>query len=410
MPKKKVVAKRATAKKAKSKTQIKKNTKAAVKKPVKKTKKNTAKKVVKAATVKKAVSNNSDVLPPLDLSSFNAKEFIKKMESAYKVKLPSVYTAFLSGKKFADYRMMEMKGFINGPYFLDFIDENLSNSTELGMNAGIFDMDDCNWSEEYGDFVPLASMWHPDLKDGSKGFLVTNVKKAGTPVLLFDYEGWTLYPVANSFNEFLDNLPSATNDIKKSFRPWEEKEEEDEAIEEKEFKTYWTIQREELDEGAHKDIWENSFDKMKTDLPSAIQDLINLIPEYPNNTFLLRSIVTLNLKSNNKKAAMEYIEKGLKIKPNCLFLLKDLANQKIVAGDLESALKIADQIETDLPTTDDDKDSCESGINAIRGMVYYKQGKNKEAFRLLSEAKSKSFLVSITFDGFKEALGILREE
>jgi hypothetical protein len=103
---------------------------------------------------------------------------------------------------------------------MDFVDELLADVAELGQSAGIYDMDDVPWNDDYQGFVPLASLSHPEV-DEPKVFLVQQVGGDSHRVLLFDYEGWKLYPLADSFDGFLANLPRATNDISTSFRPGE---------------------------------------------------------------------------------------------------------------------------------------------------------------------------------------------
>jgi hypothetical protein len=148
------------------------------------------------------------------------QEFIAIMESAYGIKLPAMYNDFLLNEKFEDYPKIEFKGHISGEYLLDFTDELLNDAVELGENAGIYDMPDVDWEARYSNYIPLASISHPEI-DEPKGFLVMDIKSKDNPVLLFDEEGWRLYPLADSFEAFLKNLPVAKTDIKKAFVPRE---------------------------------------------------------------------------------------------------------------------------------------------------------------------------------------------
>ncbi|MDZ4084199.1 MAG: hypothetical protein U1E10_14745, partial [Bdellovibrionales bacterium] len=148
---------------------------------------------------------------------------------------------------------------------------------------------------------------------------------------------------------------------------------------------------------------------MKTDLPGTIKSLVQLLESYPQNVVLVRSIVTLSRKNGDEKMALEYIERGLRLKPNCIFLLMDLANQKIKSGDLAGALNIAEQIEMGLSTSEDEERYNKSTIAAIRGLVCFHQGKKAEALKLLVEADDLSFLVSLSFEDFKKTLNSLRE-
>ena len=134
---------------------MKKRSKPKVAKPKKTaTKKKIAKKIAKKSATKKSPAKKVTRRKP----SFSAEEFIKKMERTYSAKLPAVYKKFLTDRLYVKYPKVEMTGFIRGPYFLDFTDSDLSNTKELGWNSGIHDMDDCNWSEDYVGYAPLASM------------------------------------------------------------------------------------------------------------------------------------------------------------------------------------------------------------------------------------------------------------
>jgi len=141
-----------------------------------------------------------------------------QIESAYGVSLPERYRRFLREGEYQRYPRIELAGYIRGPYDLDFVDELLADVSELGQNAGIYDMDDVPWSDDYAGYVPLASLSHPEV-DEPKVFLVHQVAGDQHRVLLFDYEGWRLYPLADSFESFLAGLPRATNDIATAFRP-----------------------------------------------------------------------------------------------------------------------------------------------------------------------------------------------
>jgi hypothetical protein len=155
----------------------------------------------------------------------NAKELVKALESTYGVKLPPRYEKFLLTKEYEKYSKVEFSGYFTGPYTLDFLDENLTDVVELGMAHGIDDIDDTPWSDDYASFVPLAALSHPDV-DEPKMFLVIDVDKEANPVLVFAQEGWKLFPVSKSFEDFLKHLPKIKTDIKKSFTPGGDSEDE----------------------------------------------------------------------------------------------------------------------------------------------------------------------------------------
>lgn len=153
----------------------------------------------------------------------SVQELLASVESAYGVKLPKRYRSFLESGENEKHPRITLSGYFTGPYDLDFTDDLLADVAELGMNAGIDDMDDVPWSDDYSAYVPLASLSHPEV-DEPKMFLVLDAETEGNPVLLFHQEGWKLYPIAKSFGAFLKDLPNAKTDITKSFRGGEEDE------------------------------------------------------------------------------------------------------------------------------------------------------------------------------------------
>jgi hypothetical protein len=165
-----------------------------------------------------ASSDGEEEAESHDEAAGDPASLLDRIESAYGVTLPERYRRFLESGEYRRYPRIELAGYIRGPYDMDFVDDLLADVAELGQNAGIYDMDDVPWSEDYAGYVPLASLSHPEV-DEPKVFLVHQVKGDQHRVLLFDYEGWRLYPLADSFESFLANLPRATNDIATAFRP-----------------------------------------------------------------------------------------------------------------------------------------------------------------------------------------------
>jgi hypothetical protein len=154
------------------------------------------------------------------------QKLFDSLESSYSVELPERYKKFLLDEEYKKYSNVKLTGYVQGPYELDFVNSSLLSLEEIGEYAGIYDIDDIPWDEDYADYVPLALLSHPDV-DESKCFFVIDVVKKDSPVLLFDYEGWTLYPVSDSFDGFLEKLPEAHNDISRSFTPGDGDEEDD---------------------------------------------------------------------------------------------------------------------------------------------------------------------------------------
>lgn len=131
---------------------------------------------------------------------------VKDLEKAYDVELPERYKKFLENKEFEKHKRVQFSGYISGPYDLDFTDELLTDVKELGMNAGIDDMDDVPWEEDFAEWVPIASFFHEDVQE-PKMFLALNT--ANEAVSIFHQDGWTLCPVAKSFDAFVKGLPNA---------------------------------------------------------------------------------------------------------------------------------------------------------------------------------------------------------
>jgi hypothetical protein len=148
----------------------------------------------------------------------NDRDLIERLETSYGVALPHACKTFLLEGAYRRCRTVELRGFIQGRYDLDFLDEELSDVVELGLSAGIHDMEDVPWSETYADYVPLASMAHPDVEE-PRMFLVLDVVSEGNPVLLFEHEEWRLYPLSDGFDSFLRDLPTLRTDHKLSFKP-----------------------------------------------------------------------------------------------------------------------------------------------------------------------------------------------
>jgi hypothetical protein len=135
---------------------------------------------------------------------------VDKLEKTYGVELPERYRKFIESNEYAKHKRVEFSGYIRGPYDLDFTDDLLVDVTELGMNAGISDMDDVPWSDDFAAWVPIASVSHPDVEE-PKMFLALNADTEA--VALFHYDGWNLCKVDDNFDSFVKGLPKLTNEI-----------------------------------------------------------------------------------------------------------------------------------------------------------------------------------------------------
>jgi hypothetical protein len=143
----------------------------------------------------------------------NAREFLGAMAKAYGVELPARYRKFVEKKeweKLGDMHLRLVNGYLRGTFSVDFLDPALTDLAELGEQQNIDDMDDVDWPGEFGDYVPFATLVDAASEEDDeedvepvKGFLIVSVTDAACPVLLWDYDGWMIYPLASSLDDFL---------------------------------------------------------------------------------------------------------------------------------------------------------------------------------------------------------------
>jgi hypothetical protein len=147
------------------------------------------------------------------------QEFIESMEENYNVALPQSYKDFLLSGEYKSHPVIELSGYIRGTYNLNFVLPELASIDEFAEEYALVQgFDDANWSGDFKDYIALAHMSHPDV-DEPQIFLVLDVKTANSPVFLFDGGSFKLFPLSDSLKAFLSDLPDATTDITKAFRP-----------------------------------------------------------------------------------------------------------------------------------------------------------------------------------------------
>jgi hypothetical protein len=148
----------------------------------------------------------------------SAREFLGAMTKAYGVVLPPRYRKFVEKKeweKLGDMHLRLVNGYLRGTFSVDFLDPALADLSELGEQQDIDDMDDVDWKGEFGDYVPFATLVDAAAEDEDedyvepvKSFLIVSISDAACPVLVWDYDGWTIYPLANSLDDFLAGVAS----------------------------------------------------------------------------------------------------------------------------------------------------------------------------------------------------------
>ena len=143
----------------------------------------------------------------------DVRSFIAKMEKSYGAKLQPRHRKFLESKEgdtLGDLKLV--KGFVRGTFTLDFTDDDLADLSALGEDFGIDDMDDVDWPGEFGEWVPFATMQDAHDEDGEdpvKSFLIVSVQDPACPVLVWNYDGWMVYPLAKSLDDFVDGVAKA---------------------------------------------------------------------------------------------------------------------------------------------------------------------------------------------------------
>ena len=144
----------------------------------------------------------------------DVRTFIAKMEKTYGVKLQPRQKKFLEtkeGESLGDLKLVS--GFLRGTVRVDFTDDDLADLSSLGEDYGIEDMDDVDWRGEFGDYVPFATMTDAhedeDEEEPTKSVLIVSVKDPACPVLVWNYDGWMIYPLADSLDDFVGGSAGA---------------------------------------------------------------------------------------------------------------------------------------------------------------------------------------------------------
>jgi hypothetical protein len=137
------------------------------------------------------------------------------------LRLPARYRRFLAGGEHARFGHLHLDaGYLVGSFRLDFVGEALRDPRHLGAVQGIEDLMDgvLDWPSEFPQHIPLSTLIDPALDEPSadesvvvRSFLVIDASKPACPVAIWDYDGWKLYPLADSLDDFLDGRATAAH-------------------------------------------------------------------------------------------------------------------------------------------------------------------------------------------------------
>ncbi len=138
---------------------------------------------------------------------------------SFEVTLPEVVVDFLEDEP--DERVLSLKkGFLRGTFEVDFGAEELANLEELCEVQWIDEGDTLaeEWKETFGQLVPLALLTDEDADSDSdpvKSFLAVDAGNPKAPVYVWDSDGWMVYLLASSFEDFLAGKAPARNALAK---------------------------------------------------------------------------------------------------------------------------------------------------------------------------------------------------
>ena len=140
------------------------------------------------------------------------KDDIARIEAALGGKLPDRYRTFLTEAEYRDLPILHLReGYLKGCFQVTFDDPDyLCDVGAIGDDYGIDDMGDVDWKRDFAGYAPFAVLDVLD-EDGEidvdasaelGAFLLVKVDQPECPVYLFEKEGWMLYPLAASLDDF----------------------------------------------------------------------------------------------------------------------------------------------------------------------------------------------------------------
>ena len=142
-----------------------------------------------------------------------------RVEKAYGIVVPVAYRSFLENHAVElEEQILHLEdGFLRGRFDVDFGDFDLLNPKSLGEACWIHDMYEIDWPEIFADFIPFARLHDEgtlygdddsseDFPDPVRSFLVLQISDAEAPIWVWDYDGWRVYPLAASLEDFIEGI------------------------------------------------------------------------------------------------------------------------------------------------------------------------------------------------------------
>jgi hypothetical protein len=140
-------------------------------------------------------------------------DLIERVEGALPGAMPERYRRFLSDKEYESLAFLHLKeGFVRGCFATKADDADyLCDLGAIGSDYGIDDIDDIDWSGDFAGYAPFAVLdvvdeeGEVDDEESSElgTFLVIKVDDADCPIYVFEEEGWMLYPLAATLDDFI---------------------------------------------------------------------------------------------------------------------------------------------------------------------------------------------------------------
>ena len=135
----------------------------------------------------------------------------KAIKQAFGVDVPDRLRKFYDNEEAPETELVLEDGFVRGTFEVSFNDDDLLDLPALCENHFIDELEPQHWAEEFASYVPFATLFDANAEEDDepvKSFLVVDVSNPQCPVLLWDYDGWSLYPLSATLDDFLAGRPT----------------------------------------------------------------------------------------------------------------------------------------------------------------------------------------------------------